>query len=518
MRWVKDKDKYKYDFTVMEKYLDLVEKYQSKVPVVCFYVWDIFIVEGEHVEDKFLSKEVNAALADAAGKGPGVTLLNTNGKVEELNLPKYSDSKSKNCWKPLVDELKERMKKRGLEKSIMIGIVTDTAPEPVIVKFWNELLPDAKWVKHAHNRGAYNSKGGGSFVLGFTGTVWDRSTIIDTIAKTGKTERGWKNKDISTFFARDIRNNDPVATFRMMGEICTFGGQRGFARQGADFWSINSGSTVDSFTGMSSGVIASDGRFPRSSWRNLNIRTSLLAAGPEGALASTRYEMMREGVQECEARIAVEKALDDGKQKIRLEKIISERNAAIYNGFYDNRVDFRGNKGGWAAYYWAGGPIRSGTYFYIGSGWQERSADLYEAAAEVTAKERISGFKISYRELIKTAVSESFEKEVKIGTFTVKVDPNPFVPAENKLSIKFQTEKLTLVTAGIYNDKKELVKKLATGEAHSKWEWNLVWDGKDDNGADVKEGKYTAKINIGGKEGTVTVGIEKKSGKSEKSE
>ena len=115
-------------------------------------------------------------------------------------------------------------------------------------------------------------------------------------------------------------------------------------------------------------------------------------------------------------------------------------------------------------------------------------------------------------------MSESFEKEVKIGTFTVKVDPNPFVPAENKLSIKFQTEKLTLVTAGIYNDKKELVKKLATGEAHSKWEWNLVWDGKDDNGADVKEGKYTAKINIGGKEGTVTVGIEKKSGKSEKSE
>jgi len=181
-----------------------------------------------------------------------------------------------------------------------------------------------------------------------------------------------------------------------------------------------------------------------------------------------------------------------------------------------------GKKGGWSSYYWAASPqVKSGSLYYVISEWQERSADLYEAAADVTSKERNPAFSVSYRDLTKSASSgskESFDKEAKIGVFTVKIEPNPFVPGDKPLSIKFQTEKLTLVTAGIYNDKKELIKKLATGEAHSKWEWNLIWDGRDDNGAYSKEGKYTAKINIGGKEGTVTVGIEKKSDKSGKSE
>ena len=507
VRWIKDKDKYKYDFTVMDKYLDLVEKYQGKVSIVCFFVWDVYVNEGDYELAGGYAKDGKGTIANE-GKCPKVTALN-NGRAEEINLPKISDPKSAGLWKPLVDELKTRMKKRGLDKSIMVGIVTDFAPEDKIVKFWGELLPDAKWVKHAHNRGAYSVKGGDNIPLGFTGTVWDASTLIHGLCKNDKSGRGWKNKDLSTFFARDIRNTDPVGTFRMMSEICSFGDQRGFARQGADFWAISDGATVGS-----TGVIASDGRYPSSSWRNLNIRTSLLACGPDGAISTIRYEMMREGVQESEARIAVEKALDDSKLRAdhakRAQNILAERNSTIFGGFYDNRVGFVGKKGGWAAYYWAASPVRSGPYYYLISEWQERSADIYEAAADATAKDKNPAFSVSYRDLTKSASKEKFDKEIKIGAFTVKIEPNPFIPADNKLAIKFQTEKLTMVTAAIYNDKKELVKKLATGEAHSKWEWNLVWDGNDDNGVMQKEGKYTAKINIGGKEGTVTVGIEKK--------
>ena len=523
VRWVKDKDKYSYDFSVMDKYLDLVEKYQGKIPVVCFYVWDIFVKEGEHVYDQYLPKEVNASLAEAAGKGPEVTLLNTaGGKTEEINLPKFSDPKAASYWKPLVDQLKDRMKKRGLEKSIMLGIITDSAPEPVIAKFWQEMFPDANWVKHAHNRGSYNGKGGGN-ALGYTGTVWDRSTLIDTLGKTDKAGKGWKSKEFSTFFPRDLRNSDPIATFRMMGEICSFGGQRGFARQGADFWSISGGTTVDSFTGMSSGVIASDGRFTASSWRNLNIRTSLLGPGPEGAIATARYEMMREGVQECEARIAVEKALEEGKMRAdmakRCEKILAERNQAIYGGFYDNRSDFLDKKGGgFTTYNWSCTPPRYNIYFYLSSGWQERSADLYEAAALIAGGDKKAGFSVSYRDLLGSSEKESFDKEVKVGLIPVKVETNPFIPGENKVTFKFYTEKLTIVNAGIYNDKKELIRKLTAGEAHSKWNWEISWDGMDDKGLTVTEGKYLAKLAIGDKEGTVTVGILKKTAAEEKKE
>ena len=509
VRWIKDKEKYKYDFTIMEKYLDLVEKYQGKPTVVCFYVWDLFLLEGEAGDSKYLSKEVLADLAASAGKGPEVTLLN-NGKAQDLVLPKYKDPKAKALWKPLADELKAIMKKRKLEKAMMMGVESDADPEPETVKFWQELL-EVPWVHQAHNRGSKTP-------LGFTATVWDRNTILDSMVKTGKTARGWKSKELSTFFCRDTRNGDASATFRMMGEVCAFGGQRGFARQGADFWSIKSGAVVNTFSGGQSGagLTASDGRFFKSSWRNLNIRTALLASGPDGAIATTRFEMMREGVQECEARIAIEKAIDDNKLKAdqskRCEKMFFDRNDAIFWGFYDSRYDFLGKRGfGFSTYRWAGTPPRYGAYYYTNSGWQERSADLYDAAAEVTSKEKNSVFSVSYRDLKKSGVKESFDKEVKIGAFTVKIESNPFVPDVSQLNIKFQTEKLTLVTAGIYNDKKELVKKLASSEAHSKWDWNLVWDGKDDNGVLLKEGKYTAKINIGGKEGTVTIGIEKKS-------
>ena len=385
VRWIKDKDKYKYDFTVMEKYLDLVEKYQGKPSVVCLYVWDVFLSGG--VDGAYLkSKTFTRAAQDGA---PEVTLLK-NGKGEDLTLSNYSEASARTLWKPLVEELKGILKKRKLEKSIMVGMVTDRAPDSDTVKFWKDLLPDAPWVKHAHNRTDIN------IPFGFTGSVWDRNTILEAIGKTGKTGRGWKNKELSTFFARDIRNAHPVETFRMMAEMTAFGEQRGFARQGADFWPIKSeGKTV----------LVSDGRFLKSVWGNLNIKTSLLAPGADGALATTRYEMMREGVQECEARIAVEKLLDGSKlrgdQAKRCEKILSERNQAIYSAFYDNRADFLGKKAYFCTYSWASSYPRYGAYYYLTSGWQERSADLYDIAAEATGTDKKAGFAVSFRDLAK---------------------------------------------------------------------------------------------------------------------
>ena len=511
VRWIKDKEKYKYDFTIMEKYLDLVEKYQGKVPIVCFYVWDIFLKGGD-LGVRAGSEKVQADRETSAGKGPEVTLVNpANGKCEEMFLPKYEDPKAKALWKPLVDELKTIMKKRKLDKSMMVGIETDVKPDDAVIGFWKDLLPEALWADHAHNRSTTSP-------VGFTATVWDRNTILDTMVKTGKSERGWKNKALSTFYCRDMRNYNSVEAFRMMGEICAFGGQRGFARQGADFWSIKSGAAVNTFSAGrdGSGLTASDGRFLKSSWTNLNIRMALLSSGPDGALATTRFEMMREGVQECEARIAVEKAIDEGRVKPeqlkRCEKILSERNDAVYWSFYDSRYDFLGKKGfGASTYNWATGePPRYGPYFYQISEWQGRSADLYEAAANAVSKEKNPEFSTGYRDYKKPGGKENFGKEATAGMIVVKVEPNPFVPEEGNLSFKFHTEKLTMVTAGIYNEKKELIRKIAAGEAHSKWDWNLNWDGKDDNGIMQKAGKYSAKIKVGDKEAVITVGIGKK--------
>ena len=411
VRWIKDKDKYKYDFTVMEKYLDLVEKYQGKPTIVCFYVWDIFLeAAGEYVKGKNVSKGVDEDMAEASKNGPEVTQLK-NGKADDLVLPKYSEAAAKTAWKPLVEELKGILKKRKLEKAMMLGIVADRVPDGSVVDFWNDLLPEVAWVKHAHTRVGFSKLGKTKFNMGYSGTVWDRSTMLDTLTKTNKTAYGWKNKEMSTFYPRDLRNSDSAVIFRIMPEMTTHGEQRGFARIGADFWSIEKGAIVSTFGSQhGSGVLASDGRFLRSSWLNLNIRIALLGMGLDGAVATVRYEMMREGVQETEARIAVEKALDGSKlrgdQSKRCGKLLLERDETIYWSFNNSRHDFYKQKGngGASTYTWACQSPRYFTYAYLNSGWQDKSAELYDAAAEATGADKKSGFTTSFHETGKPAV------------------------------------------------------------------------------------------------------------------
>ena len=170
----------------------------------------------------------------------------------------------------------------------------------------------------------------------------------------------------------------------MIGEMNITGSQRGFARLGGDFWGVLPGKR---------GKKPLAARYPKTSWRNLDIRSRLLAIGKNGAISTHRLEMLREGVQECEARISIEKALLDENLRAKLGKELADKCQAVL----DERIHFMrmgvstlgcSSTNSWTSYayvdnsWWqiAGG---MGYYFYVGSGWQERSEKLYSAAAEV---------------------------------------------------------------------------------------------------------------------------------------
>ena len=99
-------------------------------------------------------------------------------------------------------------------------------------------------------------------------------------------------------------------------------------------------------------------RFPKSSWRNLDIRTCLLAPGETGPISTGRFEMLREGLQMCEARIAIERALTDEalKKKLgaqlaeRCGKLMTERTRDVKVTLW-NRHPSMEEWGGTAAYY-----------------------------------------------------------------------------------------------------------------------------------------------------------------------
>jgi hypothetical protein len=141
---------------------------------------------------------------------------------------------------------------------------------------------------------------------------------------------------------------------RVLAEQQIQGMQNGFGRMNGDLWPC-----VQQGEGKPLATISA--RFPESDWRQLNVRmAAYLHPGPGGALPTTRYELIVEGLQECEARIFIQNALLDeaqaaklGSERVaRLQELLDERTRALLRNVYE-------------------------------FGWQDRSAKLYAAAAEV---------------------------------------------------------------------------------------------------------------------------------------
>ena len=57
----------------------------------------------------------------------------------------------------------------------------------------------------------------------------------------------------------------------------------------------------------------------------LDIQTALLAPGKAGAVPTARFEVLREGLQECEARIAIDKALVSADKRIKLGPALAQK-------------------------------------------------------------------------------------------------------------------------------------------------------------------------------------------------
>ena len=105
------------------------------------------------------------------------------------------------------------------------------------------------------------------------------------------------------------------------------GGQRGGGRMGGDFWKVVRGAK-----GVRSGAVWA--RYPENNWRNLDLIDWFLAPGPEGPVATARLENLREGVQECEARIIIESALTNADRKSQLGEDLASRAQTISSGWW----------------------------------------------------------------------------------------------------------------------------------------------------------------------------------------
>ena len=122
-----------------------------------------------------------------------------------------------------------------------------------------------------------------------------------------------------------------------------------------------------------------------------DICNPVLAPGPDGASATAHYEALREGIQECEACILIERALGDENLRARLGPDLARRCADVLDGrlliMWKSLSNLQlGRTMFFGATSWRWTPGVVGHYWFLASGWQQRSEELYGLAGEVARK------------------------------------------------------------------------------------------------------------------------------------
>jgi hypothetical protein len=398
VRWIKkDNGTYDYDLTIVDKYLDSAVKNMGKPKFVAFTAWEIYLATpAKEVTDRNPNSEASWAAArwDLRGKGPAATLLDPKtGQTSLFNLPRFEDPNAMAAWRPLFDRLHKDMAKRGLENTMLLGMASDMWPNKDEIATLDKASGSLKWINHTHQGLLANPMAGGvggkpgMGYAAYNAYVWPNEYPGDP---NKPRFYGWKRPELYVEFRRGGCLTDWLPPTQMvLPELEITGKQRGLGRIGGDFWAV-----IKDKNGQRRGTVGD--RYPQSMWHSCNLSSHMLNPGPTGPVATSRYEMLREGMQNCEARIVMEQVLTDNAQKARLgaelagkcQQLLDDRIWADLKGFsglqLTGRVYTTYTHYGNIFYYNAGG--ESGAHWYAGSGWQDREQQLYTLAGEVQAK------------------------------------------------------------------------------------------------------------------------------------
>jgi hypothetical protein len=382
-----------WDFSVMDRYLDTAARSMGRPKIVCFWVWETFMFPGTgdaKTWEEYRPGQRPARLADVPqeyiGRGPKVTVLDSvAGKTHAEFLPHILAPESKEIWRPLFAALRKRMEARGWTDAMMLGTPSDVVLRKEHFALYNEIAPGVPWVNHSHFDLSRTYDAGGA-KLGYYSTVID--VLFPGYPEDGR-HYGWKSPVLHAHLrSRWGRDFFPLTIWRHVAEVNIAGDQRGVARLGADFWK-----SVKDKGGRRIGR-AFD-RFPEAGWRSNDLCSSLLAPGKDGPVATVRYEMTREGVQECEARIFIERALTDDALKTRLgsdlatraQDALDERVRFMIKGMSNLNIDgYIAGPAGNSLNSWWNTVTADGNKWFLGSGWEARTQKLFRLAGEVERK------------------------------------------------------------------------------------------------------------------------------------
>jgi hypothetical protein len=367
VRWVMGDDgEVTPDLSIAEKYLDVALKRLGRISGVILYCWEPPESQG-HAGGA-------GTMARTADKSVLITLVNPQtGKLSARQGPAWDTPESKEFWKKLTDGMGAVLKKRGLENAITFGLAGDVRPTKLAMDEICNGVPGAKWAVSSHY---YCDKWQGyNIKLGVA--LWGIG--VEPRDPSLGYSFGWTNPFWLCYYPREMKVSSPLLDYRLKLEtwmgglagykpfVCVGQGPRGLGRIGVDFWPV-----LKDSRGRVRGSLA--GRYPEAAWGQLNLNFCipyLIGKGRDGPVPTVRSESLREGVQETEARIYIEKALFDDENRAALGEDLLGRCRTML----DERIRFCVKPDA--------GKNKSEP---VDADWLARSEKLFGLAAELNAK------------------------------------------------------------------------------------------------------------------------------------
>jgi hypothetical protein len=331
VRWVRDADgELQPNFDHVEAYLDVAVRHLGKVPGVILYCWEPVSSMG------------HAGGTGGAGRTHDKPILYTlwdrkRDRLKKRKGPAWGTPEAKAFWGRFNKGITAVLRKRGLEGSMLYGLIGDARPTKQAMDDITTGVKDAKWAVHSH----HDCKNWMGYDIGMCVALWGiHLNVVDP--KNGR-GYGWRSGWWLAYYPREFSLTSSLVEQRYklemwMGafsqhEMRRFGKSRtacGLGRIGGDFWIVLKDSRGRRRYSL-------PGRYPESYWGQLNLNyciPHILGRGERGPLPTVRSEAFREGIQEVEARVFIERALLDKARRARLGDDLAGR----CRTFLDERI------------------------------------------------------------------------------------------------------------------------------------------------------------------------------------
>jgi len=312
VRWIKKPDGgYKYDFTPFDKYLDLAAKTISKPNLIRLNCWG----EIGRKTGKLIEPAKWVSLLDPA-----------SGKLTKLEQPMLGTEESYKFWKPVLDEALKKLKARGwLDVTAMGHNSYCWVVKPEIIDVCHRIWPKGAWAWTSHSGrlgGRFKgTKPGVAMPIRWADHIWAPGP-----GARDPDARGYRTlfKKRANFLYHTMRGMfRPYSELRVLRSLVERNvnqGHDGVSDFGADFFPVRNPKRHNRFYCLGNGRGTGG---PNCSTR------ALLAPGPEGPVATERFEGFREGLQICETVLFIQKGINGKKlpEKLaaRAEAVLNER-------------------------------------------------------------------------------------------------------------------------------------------------------------------------------------------------